>query len=149
MPVFCKLRAIFLTFPFRDARFAVCQCSGVAAYFKETSREGYRRFRKDRVGRQVGELVHRGKGASGAQSFTLGQLMNPWRVWVRTRERTSAADVKAGVLLPDHPIKKRQTKPSSGTVSQGLFCSWGTLWYRAFFSSWGGGLRREPGPRRR
>lgn len=97
MPVFCKLRAIFPTFPFRDARFAVYQCSGVAAYFKEIRREGCRGFTKDRVGRQVGELVHRGKGALGAQSFALGQLVNPWRVWVRTRERTGAADVKAGV----------------------------------------------------
>lgn len=148
MPVFCKLPAVFLTFPFRDARFAVYQCSGVAAYFEEISLEGYRQFRKDRVGRQVRELVHCGRGALGAWSFTLGWLMNPWRVWVRTREQTSAADVKAGVCYQITRSRRGRWSLPQAPCPKGSSAA-GRPYGAELFSLPGGGLLREPSPRRR
>lgn len=63
---------VFLTFPPVAARFAVYQSAGIVAYFGEKSLKGYRLFRKDGLGRQVGGLVHCGKECLACVELYLG-----------------------------------------------------------------------------
>lgn len=69
---------VFPTFPLVAARFAIYQSSGIVAYFMEISLKGYRLFRKDGLGRQVGGLVPCEKECLGCVELYLGTSVEPW-----------------------------------------------------------------------
>lgn len=113
---------VFLMFPLVAARFAVYQGS----YFREISLKGFRLFRKDGLGREVGGLVHCEKECLGSVKLCLGTVVEPEDSVDKDMRTDSAVDV-TDVSATKSSDKKREVKPSLAVVPEKLFCSWETL----------------------